>query len=160
MPKFEDLTDKWDRRFLDLAAHVARWSRDPSTRVGAVIARPDHRIVSLGFNGFARGIEDREERYANRELKYKLVVHAEMNAIHFAKQDLTGCHLFTWPLPPCSRCAASIIQVGITRVIALPLMESLRERWAEDNEIAEMMFREAEVMLDLYPLKESAEGTD
>ena len=58
--------DKWDLRLLGLAEHVAQWSKDPSTQVGAVIADKKHRVLSLGFNGFARGVRDLAERLENR----------------------------------------------------------------------------------------------
>lgn len=71
---------KWHHRFLSLAKHVAGWSKDPSTKVGCVIAK-DKRIVSVGYNGFPEGIRDTYERLNNRELKYQIVQHAEENAI-------------------------------------------------------------------------------
>ena len=73
---------KWDRRFLDLAAFVAAWSRDPSKRVGAVIVDDKKRIVSLGFNGFPRGVAD-DDRLHVRESKYEIIIHAEVNALLF-----------------------------------------------------------------------------
>ena len=71
---------KWDRRFLELTDVIARWSKDPSRGVGAVIVSPSRQIVATGFNGLPRGIEDRPERL-ERPVKYDLIVHAEMNAI-------------------------------------------------------------------------------
>lgn len=107
---------KWMHRFLELAHTVSQWSRDPSTKVGAVIATEDHRILSLGFNGFPRGVDDDCKRYENKALKYKLVCHAERNALDNAHFDVTGatlyCTLFT-----CNECAKSIIQRGIKTVI-------------------------------------------
>ena len=70
----------WDRRFLGLAAHIATWSKDPSTKVGAVIVRPNKTIVSVGFNGLPRGVDDLDSRYNERALKYAMTVHAEANA--------------------------------------------------------------------------------
>ena len=81
---------KWDRRFLDLAAGMATWSKDMSTQVGAIIVDRDQRIVSSGYNGFPRGVVDSIERYQDRDTKYRMVVHAEINAILFATRDLTG----------------------------------------------------------------------
>ena len=66
---------KWDKRFLGLAAHVAEWSKDPSTQVGAVVAN-GKKVVSLGFNGFPQGLSD-DHRLHDRETKYSLVLHAE-----------------------------------------------------------------------------------
>ena len=76
--------DKWDERYLSLAAEVATWSKDPSTQVGAVTVGSKKEVLSQGFNGFPRGIHDTDERYNDRETKYKFVVHAEMNAIYNA----------------------------------------------------------------------------
>lgn len=143
-----DRQAKWDRRFLALAEFVSGWSKDCSTRVGAVIAAPDLSVVSVGFNGFARGVSDDPERYADREVKYKLIVHAERNAMLFARRDLTGCTLYTHPFAPCSQCAAMVIQAGIRRCVSPPLPVELRERWAADCELARTSLREAGVVVD------------
>src|SRR3989344_2191240 len=86
-------TEKWDRRFLALAEHVAQWSKDPSTKTGAVIVDPNNRVVSLGYNGFPRGVNDLPERLSNRELKYKIIVHCERNALLFARESVRGYRL-------------------------------------------------------------------
>ena len=70
------MSEKWDKRFLDLAAHISTWSKDPSTKVGCVVVGEDREIRSTGFNGFPRGIEDDEERLSDREQKYPLICHA------------------------------------------------------------------------------------
>lgn len=108
---------KWDSRFLTLAGEVAKWSKDPSTQVGAVIFRPDLTIVSMGFNGFPRGTDDAPELYENRAIKYERVIHAELNAILSAREPLKGYSIAT-TLYPCSRCAGAIIQAGLARVVA------------------------------------------
>ena len=138
---------KWDLRFLDLAKRVAQWSSDPSTRCGAVITDSLHRIISIGYNGLPRGVADTKERYENRELKLKMIVHAERNSLLFAKQDLTGFIIFTYPFMPCSVCAGMIIQSGIKRVVSYM---SDNDRWAEDFKVSEQMFQEAGVELKLY----------
>ena len=134
---------KWDQRFLGMAEHIAQWSRDPSTKVGAVVVRPNRTIVSLGFNGFPRGVDDAEERYNDRELKYKLVVHAEANALAAANEDLAGCTIYTFPFPPCSSCAGMIIQSGIQTVIAPEPTPEQIERWGESLRLSCEMFAEA-----------------
>ncbi len=138
----------WDYRFLDLAEHVGRWSKDPSTKVGAVIVRPDRTIASLGYNGFPRGVED---AYTTREEKLLRTVHAEMNAILSAREPLHGCTIYVSPLFPCSNCAAAIIQAGIKTVIAR--MGQPREEWAKSFQAAREMFRQAFVEFDIYPEK-------
>lgn len=140
---------KWDVRFLALAEHVAGWSKDPSTQTGAVVVDADRRVVSVGFNGLARGVDDDPARYADRDTKYKLIVHCERNAILFARRDLTGCTLYTWPFMSCSVCAGMVIQSGITRVVAPELAADKRERWAADMALAETQFREAGVTVVL-----------
>lgn len=134
---------------LDLAKHVASWSKDPSTQVGAVVMREDRTVASLGYNGFPRGVRDAEQRYADRELKYAMVVHAEANAILHAHEPLKGMTIFTYPFPPCSNCAGMIIQSGIKRIIAPAPTEEQRERWGTNMSIAEAMFHEAGVELVL-----------
>ena len=111
------MTD-WNQRFLSLAEHISTWSKDPSTQVGAVIVDDQRRIISTGYNGFPRGVNDFPERYNNRDIKYEMIVHGEINAILFANQSIHGCTLYTWPFMPCSRCAAIVIQSGIRTVVA------------------------------------------
>jgi len=141
---------KWDQRFLELAQLISTWSKDPSTKVGAVIAK-GNRIISLGFNGFASGVKDLADRYNDRNFKYPAVIHGEENALLFAKQDLNNCTIYVYPMPPCASCAAKIIQSGITRVVSIEIRdEGQKERWGENNNIAKIMFDEANVELDLY----------
>lgn len=134
----------WDRRFIDMAYLVATWSKDPSTRVGAVIVRPDRTIASLGFNGFPRGVKDLPERLADRQTKYAMTIHAELNAIISAKEPLTGHTLYVAPFHPCSSCAAAIIQSGISRVVTVP--GDGEGRWAESFRTAAGMLSEAGVV--------------
>ncbi len=142
---------KWDKRFLTLAKHVAKWSKDPSTQVGAVIADKDNRIVSVGYNGFPKGVDDSEERYEDREQKYSLIVHAEINAILFAQKGLKNTTLYTWPICPCERCAGFIIQSGLKNIVSIePISEGLRDRWASSFSQAERMFEESSVNMRIY----------
>ena len=133
---------KWHKRFLDLADTFASWSRDPSTRVGAVIVRPDRTVASLGFNGFPRGVIDDPDRYNNREIKYKFTCHAEANAIVSAHGSLVGHTLYSSPLHPCNECAKLIIQSGIKSVVTRPPVDP---RWKDSFSVASQMFKEANV---------------
>ena len=72
---------KWIQRYFKIAEQVSSWSKDPSSKIGAIIVGDKGQIISQGYNGFPRGVIDSEDRYNQRETKYKLVVHAEMNAI-------------------------------------------------------------------------------
>jgi dCMP deaminase len=134
--------DHWAGRFLDLAAHVATWSKDPSTQVGAVIVRPDKTIASIGFNGFPRGVIDSAHRLDHRETKYALTVHAELNAILAAHENVSGCTLYVVPLHPCSNCAGAIVQAGIRKVVT---RRTDNPRWEDSVLRASTVFDEAGV---------------
>lgn len=142
--------EKWDQRFIDLAKFVSDWSKDPSTKVGAVLVRPDRTVAAIGFNGFARGVVDHHERYADRPTKYEMVVHAELNAILSAHENVDGYTLYVTPLPPCSQCAAAIIQQGIKRVVIV-MKKDLPANWAEKWKISSTMFNEAGVAVYEMP---------
>ena len=141
----------WDRRFLELAAFYARWSKDPSTQVGAVITRGKQQ-VSQGYNGFPAGVADLEERLADRDLKLKYTLHAEENAILTARVDLSGCTCYTWPMQPCARCAGKLAQAGIVRVVAPMASAALVYRWGPDFEVAGTIFAETGIELELLLL--------
>jgi dCMP deaminase len=140
--------DKWDCRYLSLAKEVATWSKDPSSQVGAVTVGAKKEVLSQGFNGFPRGINDLDERYNDRETKYKFVVHAEMNAIYnatYSGTSLDGATLYIYGLPICSECAKGIIQVGIKRVVIEKSKEL--DNWNESVKFSQEMFNEAGVEL-------------
>ena len=133
----------WDHRFLAMAQLVATWSKDPSSKVGSVIT-DGKRIVSLGFNGFPAGTDDDPSIYDDRERKYRRVLHAEQNAMSFAKRDLSGCTVYITH-PPCARCAAQIVQEGIKRVVCPPPSADFLLRWKDDMNEARAMFEESKV---------------
>ena len=142
------MSDKWDMRFLDLATHISEWSKDPSTKVGCVVVGPDREIRSTGFNGFPRGILDSDDRLTDRDLKYPLICHAEENAIMHAARiglALKGCTAYvTWP--PCTRCARSLIQAGISEIV-IPSGLEIPDRWKTDFETSMGLLREAKVLI-------------
>ena len=148
--------DKWDFRFLALAEHISGWSKDPSTQVGAVITHTrSKRVVSMGFNGLPAGVEDTDDRLADRETKYEMVVHAEQNALMFAGDRAEGCTLYVHPLPPCARCAVMVIQAGIIRVVC-DQPDFKHERWGEQAKIADGMLREAGLEVDYRQVGDEA----
>jgi dCMP deaminase len=144
--------DKWDIRFLKLAEHISKWSKDPSTQVGAVITN-GKRIISTGFNGFSKGVNDTEDRYSNRDFKYPAVIHAEVNAILFAKQDLCDCTIYTYPMPPCARCASMIIQAGIKRIVAISPSNDQLSRWEDDFLISSELYKDVGMNLEFITMK-------
>lgn len=150
-------SERWDRHFLEMAMHHARMSKDPSTRVGAVIVGPDRELLSAGFNGFPRGIQDTPERLGKRDAKLKLVVHAEVNAILAAARvgmRLRGSTIylvasnqsgFIWGGPPCTRCVVDIIQAGIIEVVGFD-DHYIPEAWMSDLALAQSLLVEAGVV--------------
>jgi dCMP deaminase len=145
------LRQTWDEWFVGLASYIATRSKDPSTKVGAVIARRDNTIAACGYNGFPRYVEDHPGLLGNRDEKLKRVIHAEMNAILTAKEPLHGCTLYS-TLFTCERCAVHVIQSGITRVVApakAPEHLAASERWKEAHALAEQLYSEANVEVTL-----------
>ena len=121
---------KWDTRFLEMAKLVGSWSKDPSTKAGAVIVGPENEIISVGFNGFPKGMPDSPELYENREEKYSRIVHAEVNAMMFARGPIpSSSTLYTYPFMPCDRCVVQMLQVGIREFVAPKTDAERLERW-------------------------------
>ena len=143
------MNNKWDKRYIGLAKHIATWSKDPSTKIGAVAIGEKGQVLAQGYNGFPRGIEDSDERYFNRETKYKYVVHAEMNCIYNATYNgvsLQGSTIYISGLPVCHECAKGLIQVGVKRVVYHSDM--IPAKWAESNEQTIELFNEANISYD------------
>ena len=133
----------WHHRFVALAGHIAGWSHDPSTHVGAVVVDGDRRIVSLGYNGPPKNTSD-VQALVDRDTRLLRTIHAEENAILFARRDLAGCALYVTH-HPCAHCAAVIIQSGLKQVYVPPVPAAFRERWYAHIAEAQSMFREAGV---------------
>lgn len=152
------VSEKWDRHFINLALQHARLSKDPSTRVGALIVGPDREILSAGFNGFPRRILDTPERLNDRDTKLRLIVHAELNAVLAAARvgtRIKDCTIYlaatdadyggeVWGGPPCTRCTVELIQAGITEVVSPP-MKVAPSHWRDDLELASQLLIEAGV---------------
>lgn len=111
---------KWDSRFLEMAEHIAAWSKGPRKRIGAVIVRPDRSIASLGYNGPPRGFDDEAFLRMTRDEQHSVVIHAEDNALRQTHdgEALAGYTLYVSPLFPCAVCARRIVDAGIRRVVA------------------------------------------
>ena len=138
---------EWNKRYFSLAEEISTWSKDPSRKIGAVAVGSKGQILSQGYNGFPRGILDRADRYENKPMKYKLVVHAEMNVIYNATYNgvsLDGADLYVYGLPVCSECAKGIIQVGIKRVF-IKVPGETPDNWKESYDLTKRMFTEAGV---------------
>jgi dCMP deaminase len=145
------MDDKWHYRFLELADCIAAWSKDPARGVGCVIVSPSKQIVSTGFNGLPRGVEDRPERL-ERPAKYDLVCHAEVNAIvQCARNGVSpiGCTLYS-TFFPCIQCALVIIQAGIVEVVTYEVTQD-DARWVESIAKSRSVFEEAKVIARELP---------
>ena len=146
--------ERWDRRFLRLAKEVSSWSKDPSSKVGAVAVR-DRRVLATGYNGLPRGVEDSAERLQTRELKIQLVAHAETNLLAHAAHagvSLAGSTVYIWPYHPCGNCAGLLINAGVERVVVPELV--VPERWRLNFNLAATMFKEAGVVSDALVIEE------
>ena len=141
------MLNKWDKRFIKVAKEVASWSKDPSKKIGCIAVK-DRRTIATGFNGFPRGIADISDRLQDRDLKYRYVVHAEMNCIYNASYhgvSLDGSTFYIYGLPVCSECAKGIIQVGVKRVVWKSMTKEIPAKWWDSSMITEEMFLEAGV---------------
>ena len=138
--------NKWHERFMHLAQEVSTWSKDPSTQVGCVLVK-DRRVVSTGFNGLPRGISDSLDRLTNREIKYEMTVHAEVNAVttaalHGVSTD--GCDAYV-TFQPCSRCAAVLINAGV-RSVYVKAVNEIPNRWLDSFQMACDLLQEAGII--------------
>ena len=144
------MTD-WIQRYIGLAEReVATWSKDRSTKVGSVIVGKKKHVVSVGYNGFARGVSDDHPERHERPLKYLLTIHSELNAIlnaHYCGASVKGCSIFVTALPPCAGSSNAIVQSGIKRVYCYQVAENaeLEERWKQDIVWGEVIRREGGV---------------
>jgi dCMP deaminase len=148
------MINKWDKYFLTMARHVSTMSKDPSSKVGCVIAGTDNRLISTGYNGLPKKILDRDEYLTNRDIKLKIILHAEENAFNFATRELDGYTVYTWPFQPCAHCTSLIIQNGIIKVVSLRVN---LPRWQPDFDLSESLFKEAGVELVLIEPSEMEE---
>lgn len=142
---------KWDQRFLALAKFVSMWSKDPSTKVGAVIACYKT-IVSLGYNGFPCSVLDDPALLNNREEKLKRIIHAERNAIEHAYEEMYNgqwqiLSMYTYPFMPCNVCAEEIKETGIKRIVSLT---NDNPRWQDSFLLSKEIFIANNIELTLY----------
>ncbi|MCH2160652.1 MAG: dCMP deaminase family protein [Phycisphaerales bacterium] len=142
-----DFSEKWHLRFLGLTEVIAGWSKDPSRGVGCVIVSPNRQIISTGFNGLPRGVDDLPERL-ERPTKYDLIVHAEMNAIiQCARNGISpiGCVLYS-SFFPCVNCAIAIVQAGLDSVVTIK-PDATDEHWINSINKSRVVLEEAGVNL-------------
>lgn len=125
--------NKWHRRFMELAHVVSGWSKDPTTRVGAVLVKDNH-VISTGYNGLPPGFDD-SLVHLSREFKVKHTIHAERNAIDHARRPVSGSVMYV-TAPPCSACADYMAEKGIAVVYMEEIDEAFKERWNFEDSLA------------------------
>ena len=136
---------KWTQRFLDLAKHIASWSKD-TTKVGAVAVDRSRRILETGYNGLPRSVIDKAERM-ERPAKYLWTSHAEENLVsHAARTVLEGTTVYVTHLC-CSKCARMLVNSGVAKVICGDGQTSMPK---EEFEVATQMLWEAGVDLEIH----------
>lgn len=141
----------WDIRFMELARHIAEWSKDRNTKVGAVIVDEDNTILSVGYNGFTRGADDEVGSRHERPAKYMYTEHAERNAIYNAVRSgvaLKGSKIYL-PWFPCTDCARAIINSGIKTMVATEPDYGM-EKWGEMFKVSQEMLNECGVKIQWY----------
>lgn len=146
------MMNNWHEYFLNICEVVASRSKDPSTKVGAVIADPNSKaIVATGYNGLPRKVADLPERL-ERPVKYEWVLHGEVNAIlNAARQGsrTEGTVLYVSPLPPCFQCSKAVINAGIKQIIFRRKGE-FRSEWEADFKRSKELLAEAEIKVLCY----------
>lgn len=147
---------KWDKRFLRLAREYSTWSKDPSTRIGAIAVDPDTKVIlSHGYNGFPRQLQDNPDLLHNRLSKYPRTVHAEMNVVcnsSITGTPLVGATLYCYGLPMCVHCCPIIIQAGIRKVVEC--YTEIPERWEEQTRMSRQLLKEAGISTYSYTPEE------
>jgi len=106
----------WDEYFMKIAETVALKSKDPSSQMGCVIVDENKRVVSVGYNGLVQGADESKMTLSERPMKYHFAIHSEMNAVIFAKRDLTGCTIYN-RVATCDNCLKYCLQAGIKRFV-------------------------------------------
>lgn len=117
---------KWDMRYINMAALVATWSKDPDKQVGAVVTDNNY-VRGVGFNGFPRGVQDTEFALRDKATKLSSIIHAEVNAVLAAQA--TGESIYVYPCLPCPQCMGFLLQAGIRRVVTLEMAKSRMTKW-------------------------------
>lgn len=107
---------EWDHYFMKIAETVATKSKDPSSKMGCVIVDDNKRVVSLGYNGMLQGADESKMTLSERPMKYYFAIHSEMNALIFARRDLTGCTVYN-KVATCENCLKYCLQAGIKRFV-------------------------------------------
>lgn len=133
----------WDNRMLNIAKEVSMWSKDPNKKIGAVIVNSERRIISQGYNGLPKGMND---ELNNTVLKNVFVCHAEVNAIINAKGNCKDTTIYVHGLPTCIECAKIIAQAEIKKVVVQYNFEKFsKSKWADSVLYAKSLFKALDI---------------
>lgn len=114
----------WDQYFMLQAMLASYKSKDPSTKVGCVFVDKKNHQISMGYNGFVAGIDEKklpwgkDQNQSLSEQKYSYVVHAEANAIIHAPASLETSRCYV-TLFPCNECAKLLASLKVSEIIYL-----------------------------------------
>lgn len=151
---------KWDERFLNVARVVASWSKDPSTKVGAIAVDIERKINAQGYNGFPSGCNDSQAFYENREAKYARIIHAETNIICNACNSRVGLHhstIYIYGMYPCPECIKLLAQVHIARIVFQIGETQNLDKWKVDFETSKLLMRELRIGYTHYSCCDKSE---
>lgn len=147
IPELRDNSD-WDNFWFGMCVYVSQKSKDRSTRLGAVLVTEDNDFISMGWNGFPRGIDDEEEDFHKRPDKYMVTEHAERNAIYNAGRQGVSLKGATMYLPfyptPCTDCTRAVIQAGIVEIVGTHVTFTGKgDHWDDNLAFAERLLEMA-----------------
>lgn len=145
------IVPSWNKYFMIMAELARTKSKDRSTQVGAVIVGEGHTVLSMGYNGFPRGVDDDVEARHERNLKYLVTEHAERNAVYAAAKNgikLDGAAIYvSCGGVPCADCCRAIIQAGIICVIVMAREFEGKGPWDESCKVGKEMLIESGVKI-------------
>lgn len=139
--------DKAEKYFQLAEFQANLFSKDPSTKVGALFLAPESlQLLCQGYNGFPRNIDETNPKRWERPQKYMYVSHAEANCIANACRHGTPLEnsIAVVTMFPCTTCAKLMIQSGIRGLVTKDPNLSC-PRWGEEFKYSLEMLTEANV---------------
>lgn len=154
----------WDEYFMRHAYLVATKSKDSKTRIGSVLVRDKH-VISEGYNGICRLVKDNVPERLERPAKYLWFEHAERNSIYTCARHgiaTLGAVMFTQGIP-CSDCARSVIQAGVSEVVVHQQWEVRsgllnNPKWVDSVAASHEMFKEAGIRIRYFDMELGLKG--
>lgn len=146
----------WDEYFMKMAYLASSKSKDPSTKIGAVVVK-DRQVLATGFNGICRGVRDDVDSRYESPNKYLYFEHGERNCCYAAARkgiSLEDSTMYTMAYP-CADCARAIIQSGITELVLHSQWEdkaliAFKDGWGDSQKVSDIMFFEAGVSVRMF----------